>query len=65
MGEYDNNKQCAKCRGTNIKLEPLPNGTCSCGAAEHYKKTCLDCGFVSYIHRHILVIEDNGEGVAG
>jgi len=48
----DKAHRCSKCKG-RVKLEKIPD-TCHCGAPEHYKKTCLTCGFVSYIHRYII-----------
>lgn len=59
--DYDNNKNCPKCGG-NAKLEKVIS-TCTCGAVEHYRKTCRVCGFVSFIHRMVVHIEDDVENV--
>jgi len=54
------NENCSKCGG-KAKLETV-ECSCKCGATIHYRKTCLVCGFVSYVHRYVLVERGEGDG---
>jgi hypothetical protein len=55
-------RTCSKCGG-KVKLEKVQD-TCHCGADIHLKQTCLDCGFVSYVHRFDMPNEDMARKMA-
>jgi len=48
---------CSLCGG-KARLEEVESTCCKCGAEVHYKKTCLACGFVSFVHRHLVPSEE-------
>lgn len=56
--DYDNNRQCFKCKSREITVEEIKNAECSCGALNHFRKICRKCGFISFIHRTIGIMED-------